>query len=540
MTSLLLALALSTPARAWVVDLGSDPVPIGTVDGQRAYAVDLPSVILAERESLRLMGRRGATLHGLAGFSCTVPLGDGTGTLNAALDECRQIYSLPPGGWADFSVQAPPQDPTLLRLRVAAADPHGSVIVGEDGALFLEGPLVGVQAATLWVGGHWETVQVDDATRLLLVPPELRPAVDTWLAQPEGDLVVRAELEGAPREQEWRLAPQDAPLVLPRAAVASTVASTMASTMASKTTAEPGAASAAELAADDSWCVPEAHPAAMPRTFLLCLDAEGGPVLTRRYDARGAVVDRDIRALPTGTYLEVVVRHPEDTEISMELADDRGRSRGEELVAPLADAGALRRRTTRRLFAPRAAGTVAITARSGDTVVATEELQVVDRYVGAIRMGVGLTLPAQATYASGPENDAGTAPIIRTSNDIVDGEIVVGFAPFLEPGGRDDLLRRPWNVAPLVALGVVSANGGNVRFTLFQSFYAGAELELTPNFAIGAALTLRRVDRLAAGYQVDDLLPASDVIPTASSFRPGLGLVIGMTPNAMRLRARSR
>ncbi|MCK6505165.1 hypothetical protein L6R53_17500 [Myxococcota bacterium] len=510
---MLLPLLLTAPALAFVVDLQVDPHPIGRVEGRTAAQVDLPSVVLAHKDPLRLLGRRGGALRSLAGWSCVVPLSDGTGMLGETLDDCRQLYALPPGASADFVHQVPPGDATILRMAVAPADPAGTVIIAQDGALFLGGELGAVVAASIYVGGRWLPAAVDVPTRTLQLPGEARAAVDAWMAAGQGELVVRAEIEGAPREKEWRAAP------------------------VWLSQAERAEAAQVQEEAAAEWCVPGARPAALQRTFLVCMDAEAGTVRTRRFDERGAELDEGTHALPTGTYIEVAVRHPVDARVQVELADALGHSAGEELLAPLPAAGAVRRTVSRRLFAPREAGPVQLTARAGGAVVAAEEVEVVDRYLGAIRLGVAVTSPAHRSYELGEVNDAGTAAVERVSADVLDGEVVAAFSPFLERGGRDYLVSAPVRFAPTVGLGLMAVNGGSVRFTLFQSFYLGGEVELSPLFAVGLAGTLRRVGRLAPGVEEGDLRDPEDEVPTVGAFRPGLALTVGFTPGAFRLRS---
>lgn len=510
---MLLTLLLAAPAFAFVVDLQVDPRPIGRVEGRNAAQVDLPSVVLAHRDPLRLLGRRGGALRSLAGWSCVVPLTDGTGTLGESLDDCRQLYALAPGASADFVHQVPPGDATIVRMAVAPADDAGTVIIAQDGALFLGGELGTVMAASVYVGGVWHPAAVDGPTRALVLEAPARAAVEAWMAAGEGELVVRAEIEGAPREKEWRAAP------------------------VWMSQAERAEAAQVEQEAAAEWCLPGARPSALQRTFLVCMDAEGGVVRTRRFDERGAELDQDTHSLPTGTYIEVAVRHPVDARVQVELADDRGLSAGEELLAPLPGAGAVRRTVSRRLFAPREAGPVQLTARAGGAVVAAEEVEVVDRYLGAIRLGVAVTSPAHRTYTLGEENEAGTAAVEQSSADVLDGEVVAAFSPFVERGGRDYLNTQPVRFAPTVGLGLMAVNSGSVRFTLFQSFYLGAEVELSPLFAVGLAGTLRRVGRLAPGVDEGDLRDPDDVVPTVGAFRPGLGLTVAFTPAAFRLRS---
>ncbi|NOY28571.1 MAG: hypothetical protein GXP62_22175, partial [Oligoflexia bacterium] len=382
--------------------------------------------------------------------------------------------------------------------------------------LFLGGELSTVVTAAVWVGGRWYPAQVDEASRTVTLAADAQAEVDAWVQDGSDDLVIRAELEGARREREWRAA---------RVWVPET---------------ERRAQAVAAAQASREWCVPQARPATIQRTFLVCMDTETGDLRTRRSNERGATIDQDNRALSTGTYIEVAVRHPAYTDVRITLQDARGGSQGQAPAVSPAQPGPVETEVTHRLFAPREAGTVEVRTESGAAPVTVTTLDVVDRYLAAFRLGMAVTTPAHQAWKAGTPDASGLAPIIASDGDIVDGELVVSVAPFLQRGGRDYLVPQPFRLAPQFGLGVVAVNGASIRFSLLQSYYLGAELELTSTFAVSLSGSLRRVGRLASGVQAGDLIDPSTSIPTIHRFHPGIAVAVGFTPRGLRLKAPAR
>lgn len=504
---MLLLLALSAVASAFVVDLAND----GQLDSSQTRTIELPSVVLAERAPLRVIGPRGGALRATADFSCVVPLADGKGTLASNLDGCASLYELSPQGSAWFVHQIPPSRANSYRFVVAAADPGGSLILSQSGDVMIGGDLGEVVAGAVWLGGRWYPATVDASTRTLGIGLEARAALVSWLSGGSEDLVVRLEERDAPREKEWRAAPVWVPQV------------------------EREEAERARAQASVDWCTRSEALSARQPTLLVCLDSEGQAARSRRYDRDGEPIAVDVFAVGAGTYLEVATRHLPGQQVQLEL----GEGPAPEAV-PQSEAGMVVRETSRRVLPPPRTGSHHLSASIDGQVRASRSIEVADRYFGAIRLGLAVTGPASRAYTTGEADDTGMAPIERRRGDRVDGELVVGFAPFLEPEGRDYLLDSPLRLAPQIGLGLLAANGSSVRFTALQSYHLGGEVEFAPGLALSTSLTLRRVPRLPKGLDEGDRIAATTDVETVGAIRPGLSLALSYSPKVLRLTRSTR
>lgn len=523
MISLLLAASLlSMPASAWVIDLATDGEPIQPIDGRTAVQVQLPSSVLARQDTLRFLGGRGTSIRSL-GLQCTVRLPDGKGSLTPAYDRCASVYEIAPGGTVDLLVQPPPPAPaTVLRLVVPPALDRGAVSVEADGRLTLPQAPDEAELASFFLEGRWWPAAVEVDSERLVVDGAAQAALDRWLDSRTELLLVRAEQRDG-TELEWRLDPASLPSELPRA----------------EAVALPQAPATA-AALDVGWCQPEAAPGQAGPVFLYCLDAASGAVQTRRFLSSGVQVEEDSRTLPTGSFIEVAVRHTAGVPVSIELSDGAVLSRGEEILGLLPTPDGAARQTTRRRFAPRDPGPLTLSASGPAGVLDREELLVVTRYAGALRLGLGLALPATGVYELGSVGEELETAPVEGGVEPVEGELVVGFSPFLDVGGRDYLDSAPYRVAPYLGLGLLASSGANLRVSLLQSLYAGMDLELTPAFAVDFAFTLRRLERLESGWEVGDYIDKDEDVPTRQVFRPGVALVFSVTPDALRFQARAR
>lgn len=499
---MLLLLALSAVASAFVVDLSDD----GTLDASKTRTIELPSVVLAERSPLRLLGPRGGALRATTGFSCVVPLSEGKGTLAANLDGCAALFELGPTESAWFVHQIPPSKANNHRFVVAAPDPGGPLIISQTGDVLVGGEVGAVVAGAVWTGERWFPATVDASTRVLGLDLEGREALARWLTQGTEDLVVRLEIEGAAREMEWRAAPVWIPQV------------------------ERESAELARAQASKDWCTRGEALSARQPTLLVCLDSEGQPARSRRFDRDGEPIDVDVFAIGAGTYLEVATRHLPGQTVELALASGEAPT-----AAPQAEAGMVVRETSRQLLPPPTTGEHHLTASIDGQVRATRSIAVSDRYFGAVRLGLALTSPASRRYTTGAADDTGMAPIERRAGDRIDGELVVGFAPFLDPDGRDYSVDSPLRLAPQVGLGIVSANGSTVRFTALQSYHLGGEVEVFPGLAVATSLTVRRVPRLPDGLDEGDRISSTSEVETVGAIRPGLSLSLSYSPKPLRL-----
>ncbi|MCB9779366.1 MAG: hypothetical protein H6742_12440 [Alphaproteobacteria bacterium] len=520
-----MALFAAAPAHAWVLDLEHEGASAGrTAEGLEIRAHPVPTRVLADRESLRLLGPRGGVVRA-QGIACQVSLGTGSGVLSSSYDACEDLYDIAPQslggtGHADLQLQAPPGRPVAIRLQLTDAPAGGQVLVADDGAVFLDGQDDLFPQASFWTDGRWWPATVDPRSRQLTAETDAgRAALRAWLESPAGALIIRTEETGTRLESEWRLTVD----------------------------AVPALQSSHVLVPEsiDSWCQPDAgeHVA---RTLLVCLDTESAELKTRRYDRDGRVAEVGERHLPSDHALELVVRHPAWVSVATRLETLSSRQGSPpwamaETSAPTGEEAlvAATRRITRRRYAPRPHGLLRLEVTADGAVVADEELTVLPRYVGALRLGLGAATPADGRYELGPADANGFAEITRASG-LVEGEVVVGWATFLDPGGRDYLEPEPVRWAPYVGLGVIGADASNLRLTVLRSMYLGMEIELAPMVSIAGALTLRRVDRLAGGWEVGDLAAEGATLPTSSAYRPGLGLVVGLSPELLRFKARSR
>ncbi len=166
------------------------------------------------------------------------------------------------------------------------------------------------------------------------------------------------------------------------------------------------------------------------------------------------------------------------------------------------------------------------------------EFWIDETYSGAFRMGVaGVFLGGvDQTYSKVTAPNSSQAEIAASSKNPVDVDLVVGYAPYLDAGGRSaaGCDSAPFCFSPYFGLGLVSASSdGTAQF--FKSVHLGVEWELTPSFSIAVTGNLRRVERLAAGYHVGQ--PIDGAVPTEDRYVFGLGVVINLSPSFLKIGA---
>ncbi|PIE20999.1 MAG: hypothetical protein CSA66_00210 [Proteobacteria bacterium] len=166
------------------------------------------------------------------------------------------------------------------------------------------------------------------------------------------------------------------------------------------------------------------------------------------------------------------------------------------------------------------------------------EFWVDETYSGAFRMGVaGVFLGGvERTYAKVTQPNSQQAEIQAGGANPVDIDLVVGYAAYLDSGGRSAVgcESAPFCFAPYFGLGVVSASGGG-DLEFLKSVHLGVEWELTSTFSIGLTANLRRVERLAEGYRPG--MPIAGEIPTEDRYLLGAGLVINLSPSFFKIGA---
>ncbi|MFN3184543.1 MAG: hypothetical protein ACE37F_21270 [Nannocystaceae bacterium] len=163
------------------------------------------------------------------------------------------------------------------------------------------------------------------------------------------------------------------------------------------------------------------------------------------------------------------------------------------------------------------------------------------RYAGAFRIGLGFVFPwsdghRDREYASITRPNSSQAEIVATREGPMNYEFVVGFAPYVFDyiggrGGRSYASehladRASRGIAPYIGLGVVQV--GDHGIDAFSSAHLGFEWEPQRNFSIAVTAMARRVKRLGGGLRVGEPAPGS--LPTRTTFRFGLGLIINFSP----------
>lgn len=118
----------------------------------------------------------------------------------------------------------------------------------------------------------------------------------------------------------------------------------------------------------------------------------------------------------------------------------------------------------------------------------------------------------------------------------MDLDVVIGYSPYLDAGGRagSGCESAPFCFNPYFGLGLLSASsGGDLQW--LKSVHLGVEWELTEAFAIGLTANLRRVERLAKGFAPG--YPVEGEVPTDDKFVFGVGLVINLSPEFLKVGA---
>jgi hypothetical protein len=188
-------------------------------------------------------------------------------------------------------------------------------------------------------------------------------------------------------------------------------------------------------------------------------------------------------------------------------------------------------------FGPRRPGQADIEIKHKNkdgTEIATHtiELTVETTYLGAIRLGVGPVFKGAVdrSYSSVARPGSQQREIAATSSGNVDLELVLGFAPylfdFIGGEGRGTVTHCKFCLAPYVGIGVL--NQSTTSLEVLKSLHFGLEWEFSPSFSLAGTFVLRRVTRLAPGYQIGS--PVDDEVPTVAEYGFGGGLVFNFSP----------
>ncbi|WP_437300219.1 hypothetical protein [Sorangium sp. So ce426] len=172
----------------------------------------------------------------------------------------------------------------------------------------------------------------------------------------------------------------------------------------------------------------------------------------------------------------------------------------------------------------------------------TVELLVEQTYVGAVRLGLGpvFTGAVDRVYEASTRPGSQQPEIVARSSGNVDVELVLGFAPFvfdyLADGGRSAIRGCGTCVAPYVGIGLLNQSATSLE--LLKSLHLGLEWEFSPSFSLAGTVVLRRVTRLAPGYEVGSPVDAGSV-PTTERYGVGGGLVFNFSPEFLQVATRS-
>jgi hypothetical protein len=283
---------------------------------------------------------------------------------------------------------------------------------------------------------------------------------------------------------------------------------------------------------------------------VVCVDASADSVSYRLFP-------EGTRAVKPNRHFLVHVIHPQDRRPSMSLGGTAGSwamgsrstfkvsgdisgtgSTGEleEGPAPII--------ATQRVFAPRMPGAVDLSVSFTDDAGGelgdplTLEFVVDETYSGAFRVGVaGIFVGGlESTYETVLAPGSNQTEISGGTRNFVDIDLVIGYSPYLDAGGRpaNGCDNRPFCFNPYFGVGILGADGGG-DLDWLKSVHVGIEWELTDTFAIGLTANLRRVSRLAPGLDVGE--PIEGGLPTRAAYIMGLGIVLNVSPEFLKIGA---
>ncbi|MCC7540611.1 MAG: hypothetical protein IT379_30630 [Deltaproteobacteria bacterium] len=278
--------------------------------------------------------------------------------------------------------------------------------------------------------------------------------------------------------------------------------------------------------------------------MLVCIDAREGVEMTRPRGRRIVAPHQD---------LHVLVLHRRNRTVEATINGERGyepprmSDRGFGGIgsgAPVAsreeerdetESGDLAVSTFR--FVPRRPGVIDLGVKLDDVPTRSFELIVDARFLGAIRLGIGaVTFGAvDRAYRSSLQPGSMQSEITAERFDDVDLELVLGFSLFvfdMIEGGRGYLDGPNYLFAPYLGLGLIGEGAGGTR--ALTSLWTGFEIEITPSSSIALGVVLRRVTRLAGGFDVGDAVDA-DTRFTTSRIGVGLGILINVSPEFARV-----
>lgn len=153
-------------------------------------------------------------------------------------------------------------------------------------------------------------------------------------------------------------------------------------------------------------------------------------------------------------------------------------------------------------------------------------------YFGALRVGVGLSyIVNDRKFALEKFGDQARLTVVN--NQIISPEFVVGFAPFLRPGGRVYYPNRfDVRVAPYFGISVLGASAAptGIPVSFFRSFHLGMEVETGRYASIAFVGSLRLIEIEQANRPVGSLFPNDTTEATTLGVSGGVGIVLSFSP----------
>jgi hypothetical protein len=180
-----------------------------------------------------------------------------------------------------------------------------------------------------------------------------------------------------------------------------------------------------------------------------------------------------------------------------------------------------------KMIDPAKSGTSALSERSLDVIV-------LQRYAGAFRAGLaGIFGAPDQKFEARTAPGSSQAEIVRSG--YTPAELVLGYSVYfsgLSGPGRSyftsqGVAGQDSHLGAYLGFGVVSVTSTSVDY--LKSLHVGLEYEFSPYFAVAVTGVIRRVDELAAGAHVGG--PAAGTIPIASSYAPGVAVVLNISPS---------
>lgn len=367
----------------------------------------------------------------------------------------------------------------------------------------------------VFAGGLWFPGTLDSQGKLLLSAEHLAP-VEAALSKAGARVLVRARSDHPSREWQWEV--------------------------------ETGQLSGTDSSSRANG-IPQC-PAPDPETYVLCFDTTGSTGSGFRFaDGRESAILRPNRPV------KVWVLHERGDRVQVNATGTRGV--WEPGTAPRATTQSAETskpekqyEATETLLAPRRPGDMAVTVailRAEQRVwERSVELLIESTWSGAVRSGVGfLWCPYERDYEVLTVPGSAQPEVVNAVGELAGPgvEVVIGYAPFLDRGGRgyqspEDRSFLPGRFAPYLGLGLLSASTTQ-SLGLLKTAYVGAEWEFNASSSISLALALHQVEGLREGFRLGGPARTDDIV-SFSTYRPGLALVLNASPDFMKIATGSK